>query len=227
MNITSTLPFTLLLILFSNQTLADKENDMWQQFKAQKGMKELDAEFAEPKPEPVIVERVIERVIEVQVPVVIVQPEPAPVVIVQPEPVITPELVPVSQPSVVTAELDGYMFKLGACQLAHRNIKCKLTINSAESDGELNLYATSGGQSSKLFDHNGNEYTVSTVIMGNKTHGNYVKNKYISGVTAKGTIEFTDVDTSTNSISMFDLSFYNHVTRKYRHVQFRDVILSL
>jgi len=193
MNISFTLSLTLLLIAFSNQALADKENDMWQQFKAQKGMKELDAEFddAKPQPEPRVVERVIERVIErpAPAPAPAPQAEPEPVVIAQPEAVPEAAPEPVSQPQVVTVESDGFIFKLGSCQLAHQNIKCQLTIASIEKDGELTLYSTNGWRSSKLFDHNGNEYHPSNITMGNKSAGNHVKNKYIAGVTARGSVE--------------------------------------
>ncbi len=233
MNISFTLPLTLLLIAFSNQALADRENDMWQQFKAQKGMKELDAEFGDtkpqPQPEPRVVERVIERVIERPAPAPAPQAEPEPVIIAQPEtiPEATPE--PVSQTSMVTIESDGYIFKLGSCKLAHLNIKCQLTIASIEKDGGLTLYSTYSSYSSKLFDYNGNEYHPSSVTMGNKSSGskNYVVNKYISGVTARGSIEFENVDSSTNSISMFELSLHNPATKKYKRIQFRDVALSL
>ena len=90
---------------------------MWQQFKAQKAMNELDAEFNKPAPapEPKVVERVVERVRIVE--------KPVPVAVAQPAPVIAPAPVSAPQPSMVTAESEGYIFKLGSCKLTHRNIK--------------------------------------------------------------------------------------------------------
>jgi hypothetical protein len=221
----------LLILTFSTQTLADRENDMWQQFKAQKGMKELDAEFDEPKsqPEPKVIEKVIERVIIQQVAVPVAapaQPQPEPVAVAQPAPV-TPAP---AQPSDVTVESDGYVFKLGSCELAHRNIKCKLTITSVGRDGDLTLLGTYGNRSSKLFDHNGNEYHPSSISMGNKSgtgRSSRIKNKYISDVTAKGGIEFANVDASTNSIALVELSIRNLATRKWNRIKFRGVSLSL
>lgn len=218
------LSFTLLFTLFSSQVLADRENDMWQQFKAQKAMNELDAEFNKPAPapEPKVVERVVERVriVEKPVPVAVVQPAP----VVAPTPVSTPSA---SQPLMVTAESEGYIFNLGACKLTHRNIKCQLTITSVDTDGELALYANYSSHSSKLYDHNGNEYQPSSIVMGNKTKGTYIKNKYISGVVAKGKMDFVNVDKSTNSISMIELSIHNYVTNKPSRIKFRNVPLSL
>lgn len=221
MNIFSTLSLTCLLTLFSNLSLADRESEMWQQFKAQKGMQELEAQFAEPKPEPEVVEKVIERVVEkpVYLPAPVAKTEP------EPTPAVGPE--PVTQPSAVTVESDGYIFKLSSCNLAHRNIKCQLNITSVDNDGELTLYGEYGNHSSKLFDRNGNEYQPSKVIMGNKNHKRKIRNKYISGVSAKGSIEYTNVDASTQSISMLELGLYNYNLRKYGRVQFRNVDLSL
>jgi len=79
-------------------------------------------------------------------------------------------------------------------------------------DGDLTLYATHGSYSSKLYDHNGNEYQPSSITMGNKSHGKYIQNTYISGVVAKGKVDFVNVNKSTNSISMFELSLHNSVT---------------
>ena len=210
-----TLTLTFLSILFSNQVLADRENDMWQQFKAQKAMNELDAQFNKPEPEPRVVKRIVERP----------APQPAPVVVAAP--VTAPALAPVSQPSMVTVESEGYIFKLGSCRLAHRNIKCPLMITSVDTDGDLTLYGTTGGTSSRLFDHNGNEYQPSTITMGNKSHSQQIRNRYISGVLARGNIEFVNVDSSTTSVSMFELSIHNYATGKYNKIQFRDVSLNL
>ena len=217
MNKYLTFTITILFIVFSTQTFADRENDLWQQFKAQKAMQELDAEFAKPAPEPVVVERVIERVVERPAP----QPQPVAVQV----PVISSP--PVLSPSAVTVESDGFIFSLEACRLAHRNIKCQLSVTSVGNDGELTLYASNGSLSSRLFDHHGNEYQPSTIFMGNKNNGSYIQNRYISDVVAKGKVEFANVDTSTNSISMFELSFHNTVTREYKRIKFRDVTLSL
>lgn len=217
MNKYLTITLTILFIVFSAQALADRENDMWQQFKAQKAMQELDAEFAKPAPEPVVVERVIERVVERPAP----QPQPVAVQV----PVISPP--PVLSPSAVIVESDGFIFSLEACRLAHRNIKCQLSVTSVDNDGELSLYASYGSASSRLFDHNGNEYQPATISMGNKNNGRYVKNRYISGVVAKGRVEFVNVDTSTNSISMFELNIRNTMTGKYNRIKFRDVTLNL
>ncbi len=94
-------------------------------------------------------------------------------------------------------------------------------------DGDPTLYATHGSYSNKLYDHNGNEYQPSSIAMGNKTKGTYIKNKYISGVVAKGKVDFFNVDKSTNSISMLELSIYNYVTNKSSRIKFRNVPLSL
>ncbi len=220
MNKISSFLLTFLFMVFSNQVLADRENDMWQQFKAQKAMNELDAEFNKRKPEPEVVEHV--RIVERPVPQPQLQPQP---VAVTPVPV--PVSAPMSEPAMVTVESQGFVFKLGACRLAHQNIKCQLTIASVETDGHLTLYGTYGSVSSKLFDHNGNEYMPSTIAMGNKNNSAQVNNKYISGVEARGNVEFTNVGSSTNSIAMFELSFHNHVIRKRKSVQFRNVPLSL
>jgi len=147
---------------------------MWQQFKAQKAMDELDAEFNKPAPvpEPKVVERVVERVriVEKPVSVAVVQLGSAPA------PVIAPTLVSAPQPSMVTAESEGYLFKFGLCKLTHRNIKCQLTITS---------------------------------------------------VVAKGKVDFSNVDKSTNSISMFELSVHNYVTNKASRIKFQNVPLSI
>lgn len=207
----------------SNQVLADRENDMWQQFKAQKGTQELDAQFEQDQPEqkPLVIERIIERVV--------VLPAAEPVPVMKPESVTIeqPEAEPVSQPAMVTVESNGYIFKLGSCKLAHRDIKCQLTITSIGKDGELDLYGNYSNHSSKLYDHNGNEYQPSQISMGNKMGRNHIRNKYISDVTAKGGIEFQNIETSTRSISMLELGLYNRVANKRQRIQFRDVTLSL
>lgn len=216
---------TLLFILISNQTLADRENEMWQQYKAKKGIEELDALFEEktsrpePKPEPVVVERVI----VVPAPVA----EAKPVAVVTPEPKPVPKPVPALKPETVTVEADGYVFNLGSCNLSRRNIKCQLTIESVSKDGELQMFGSSGYRSSKLFDRNGNEYSPTMITMGNKSSLNYVRNKYISGVRAKGFVEFENVNQNTQSISMFELSVQNVVTRRAKRIQFRDVALNM
>ncbi len=217
----------MLCILFSTSALADRENDMWQQFKAQKGVSELDAEFAEPasapppEPEVRIVERIVEveKVVEVQVPV---PAAPTPQAVPQPVPVAAPE-----SSSMVTVESDGYVMKMGDCKLAYRNIKCKLTIVNMETDGMLIIYANYSSYSSRLFDRNGNEYVPSNVRMGNKNNGRYIKNKYIQGVTAKGSVEFKNVNVETKAISLFELSYYNEVTKKHDRLLFRNVNLNI
>ncbi len=220
MTISTTLPLTLFLVLFSAQSLADRENDMWQQFKAQKGMSELDAQFAEPAPAPAAEPevRVVERIVEVEVEVP-VQAAPAP----QAQPI--PKLDSMS--SMITVESDGYVLKMGDCKLAYRNIKCKLSIVNMEADGGLSLYANYSSYSSRLYDRNGNEYVPSNVSIGNKNNDRYITNKYVQGVTAKGTVEFKNVNVETKAIALFELSIHNAETGKYNRLQFRNVNLSL
>lgn len=220
----NTLPLSLsfFLIIFSCSSLADRENDMWQQFKAQKGMKELDAEFESPKPEPEprVIERVVEKVIIKEVPVQ--APAPQPVTIAKP----APEAVqPVQAGSSIMVENEGYIFNFGPCKLAHKNIKCPITIKNPSSDGELGLIAKSGSYVSKLFDQNGNEYYAANVTMANKNASGMVTNRYISGITVKGHIDFNNIDNSTNLISMFDLVLRNYTINKFRRIQFRNVPL--
>ncbi|VAW72504.1 hypothetical protein MNBD_GAMMA10-43 [hydrothermal vent metagenome] len=225
MNKIFTLSFTLLSVLVSSQSMADMKNDQWQQYKAQKGIQELDAQFTKPAPAPAPQPEheehepnVIIQVIESPAPA----PEAAPVVE-------TVEPVAEQEPShsMVTVEFDGYVFKFGACKLAHRNIKCALTITSADTDGSLYLYATNGGSSSKLFDRNGNEYHPATIAIGNKSNSRYIKSRYIAGVTARGSVEFVNIKNDTRSISMFELGIQNIATNKAGVIQFRDVNLSL
>jgi len=212
-------------LILANPSFAG-EKEMWQQFRAQQGQKELDSEFESKKAEPEvrIETRVVEKVVikEVLVPVPVQIPEPAPQT--QPEPV-TPEA-PVADNSV-TVEVDGYVFKLKDCKLAHRNIKCGLSILSSENDGNLTLYATNGSHSSKLFDRTGNEYHPNKISMGNKSHLRHILNKYVSGVVAKGSLHFENVNESTQSIALMELSFYNNDSRKYNRVKFRNVNLSM
>jgi len=229
MNITISLPITFLVALLSTPALADRESDMWQQFKAQKGISELDAEFAEPapapapKPEVKIVERIVEveKIFEVEVPV------PA-TPVAQPLADVVPTPAPVSDSSMVTAESDGYVVKFGDCKLAYRNIKCKLNIVNMQTDGSLSIYGHyNKPRSSKLYDRNGNEYWPTSVSMGNKNNKGYITNKYIQGVTAKGAVDFSNVHADTKSIALFELSIHNSETRKYNRLQFRNVNLNI
>jgi len=231
MNKIVTLSFTLLSVLISSQSMADMKNDQWQQYKAQKGVQELDAQFAKPEPEPAPAPQPVHEEHEPKVIIQVIE-RPAPAAEVVPvaetEPVDIAEPVAEQEPShsMVTAESDGYVFKFGACKLAHRNIKCALTITSADTDGSLTLYAKSS-YSSKLFDRKGNEYNPATIAVGNKSNSQYIKSRYIAGVTARGSVEFVNINKGTRSISMFELAIHNYVTNKAGTIQFRDVNLSL
>jgi hypothetical protein len=223
---------SLLLLGFccvTTDTYAD-EPDQWQQFRAHKGINELDAQFNEPKakPEVQVVEKIIEVEKIVEVEKVVIKEVPmehehtqathAP----EPEPVVVTD-----SDSVVTVESDGYVFKLQNCQMSRRNIKCNLSILSVERDGNLGLYSANGSYPSKLFDRNGNEYIPSKISMGNKSNNNFVKNQYIAGVTAKGTINFENIENSTQSIALIDLSYHDYADNKPKHIKFRNVHLNL
>ncbi len=206
----------------SSVTYAD-ESDQWQQFRAHKGMQELDAQFDQPKAEPEV--RIVEKIIEVEkiVEVEKVVIQEVAVTHREPQPA---EVVPASDADI-TVESDGYVFTLGNCQMSRRNIKCDLKIMSAERDGNLSLYSANGSYPTKLFDRNGNEYIPSKISMGNKSHNNYIKNQYIAGVTAKGSISFENIDKSTQSIALLDLSYHDYADGKPKHIKFRNVNLNL
>ena len=217
----ATFPLLLIFLLsvLSTQANADRENDMWQQFKASKGMQELDAQFDPPKPppepQPKVVERIIEKVVIKEVPVHVTAP------VANSTPI--PEFI--QRTSAITVENDGYIFNMGPCKIAHKNIKCPLSIQSPESDGTLSLIARAGGYSSKLFDHHGNEYLPVNIKVGNKSSATSVQNRYISGVTIKGQLDFNNVNNATKAIAMLELGLYNKTTKKYKHIQFRDVAM--
>ena len=219
--------FLILLFIFSANSACASERDQWQQFRAHKGMQELDAEFAPPKPEPEVrVEtRVIEKVIvkEVYVPApaaaaVAAMPVPEPVAVSAPTPVAD---------DAVTVESDGYVFKLSACRFTHGNIKCDLSILSPEHDGNLYIYGVSGGHSTRLFDRSGNEYHPSKVAMGNKSNRSSVRNRYVAGVTAKGSLHFENLDQSTKALSLLELALYNEESRKHNRIKFRNINLAM
>ena len=216
--------FLVLFFIFSAHSVSASENDQWQQFRAYKGMQELDAEFAPPKPEPEVrVEtRVIEKVIvkEVYVPAPAAA-APAPVSVAEPAPD-----EPVAD-DTVTVESDGYVFKLSGCRFSHGNIKCDLSIISPEHDGNLYIYGVSGGHSTRLFDRSGNEYHPSKVAMGNKSNRSSVRNRYVAGVTAKGSLHFENLDQSTKALSLLELSLYNEESRKYNRIKFRNINLAM
>jgi len=219
-------PFLLCSLLnITNIAYAD-ESDQWQQFRAHKGMNELDAQFDQPEPEVRVVEKVVEveKIVEIEVEKVVIKEVPVAVVQPQSEPVVI--AVPESD-SDITVESDGYVFKLGNCQMSRRNIKCDLKILSVEHDGSLALYSSNGSYSTKLFDRNGNEYIPSKISMGNKSNQKHITNQYIAGVTAKGSIIFENVDKSTQAIALIDLSYHDYTDRKYKHVKFRNVSLGL
>jgi hypothetical protein len=227
LKINTYLSILLISALSSSAPSYAGEKEMWKQFRAQQGQKELDSQFEEPRAEPEV--RVETRVVEKIVVKEVMVPVPTPVAVEKSEP--TPQnqpepVAPVADNSV-TVEADGYIFKLKACQLAHRNIKCELNILSNENDGNLTLYSTHGSHSSKLFDRSGNEYHPSKVAMGNKNHKQVIKNKYVAGVIAKGSMNFENVNESTKSIALIELSLYNNDNRKYNRIKFRNVNLSL
>jgi len=217
---------TLFSVFFytSTSVLASEsasERDQWQQFRAHKGIQELDAEFDKPQaqPEVRIEVREVEKIIIKEVPVAAV-PQP------EPELPATPVIASDSD-SMVTVESDGYIFKLGNCNLRSRNIKCSLSIVSIDRDETLNLYAKYSNISSKLFDSIGNEYVPNKITMGNKSNDRYINNQYIAGVTAKGSISFENIEKSTQSIALIDLSLYDSSDKKYKHIKFRNVKLAL
>jgi len=212
------IPFLVLCLLnITNIAYAD-ESDQWQQFRAHKGINELDAQFDQPEPEVRVVEKTVEveKVVIKEVPVAVTQPEPEPVAVTAP-----------ASDSDITVESDGYVFKLGNCLMSHRNIKCDLKILSVEHDGSLALYSAHGRYSTKLFDRNGNEYIPSKISMGNKSNQKHITNQYIAGVTAKGSINFENIDKSTQTIALIDLSYHDYTDRKYKHIKFRNVNLGL
>lgn len=222
MKTTSPLLLIIFLSALSTQANADRENDMWQQYKASKGMQELDAQFEEPKPpsepQPKVVERIIEKVVIKEVPVQVTAP------VVNTTPV--PDFIQPTSPSLaITVENDGYIFNMGPCKLANKDIKCPLTIQSPASDGTLSLIARAGGYSSRLFDRHGNEYLPINIKVGNKSSATVVQNRYISGVTINGQLDFSNVKNDTQAIAMLELGLYNKQTKKYKHIQFRDVAM--
>jgi len=213
------------LLHITNIAYAD-ESDQWQQFRAHKGINELDAQFDQPEPVVRVVEKVVEveKIVEVEVEKVVIKE--VPVAVAQPEAEPVAVAVPVSD-SNITVESDGYVFKLGNCQMSRRNIKCDLKILSVEHDGSLALYSAHGSYSTKLFDRNGNEYIPSKISMGNKSNKKHITNQYIAGVTAKGSINFENIGKSTQAISLIDLSYHDYSDRKYKHIKFRNVNLGL
>lgn len=225
----------LLILFFITTTQASaSERDQWQQFKAFKGMDELDAQFDKPKPKPEVrvetkvVEKIVEKVVIKEVPVEVIKEviKEVPVEVAA-EPAPAPVAEPVAD-NTITVESDGFVFKLSSCKSTHRNIKCDLRILNPEQDGSLTLYAGYNKHySSKLFDTVGNEYWSSKVTMGNKTHKNSIKNRYITGITAKGSLHFENLDKSTNAIALLELSYYNSSSDKLERIQFRNVGLEM
>jgi len=206
---------------FTGNAYSVSEQEQWQQFRAQQGMSELDAEFDTPtaKPEVRVEVKVVEKIIEVEK--VVIKEVPVPATSVEPISVAdTP-----TNSSDVVVESDGYVFTMKPCQISHRNIKCKLSILNPMSDGELSIYSTRGAYSSKLFDRSGNEYHPSRVSIGNKSDSSYIRNQYVEGVTAKGSLAFENIEKGTQSIALIDLSYYDHKDKNYKHIKFRDVDL--
>lgn len=202
---------------FTGNAYSVSEQEQWQQFRAQQGMSELDAQFDTPTARPEVRVEVVEKIIEVEK--VVIKEVPVPATPVEPTPVAdTP-----TNSSDVVVESDGYVFTMKPCQMSHRNIKCKLSVLNPTSDGELSIYSTRGAYSSKLFDRSGNEYHPSRVSIGNKSDSSYIRNQYIEGVTAKGSLAFENIEKSTQSIALIDLSYYDHKDKNYKHIKFRDV----
>lgn len=205
-----------------NSVLADRENDMWQQYRADKAINELDAEFDQVAPQPKVVERVIERVVEK--PVIVEQPEPQPAVAPQPEP--QPESDTAAQPGRVSVTMDGIVFDVYDCRLAQGTLQCGLDVISVGQDGDLKLYASYGSNSSRLFDAQGNEYSMASVAIGNKSHKRHMRKKFIADVRSKGRVEFQNVSSDTSSIAMLELVIHNFQHNQLRRVQFRNVALA-
>jgi len=226
LKITRFISLLVSFVIISSIPSYASERDQWQQFRAQQGMKELEAEFAQPKAEPEVrVEiREVEKIVIREVPV----PAPAPLA-VAPMPVAEPAAATPASDATVTVEADGFVFQLGGCRLASSNIKCDLSILSTEKDGTLILYSTYDYYklSSKLFDRLGNEYHPSKITMGNKSDVKSIENQYITGVTAKGSMYFENVDKSTKSIALIELSIHNRADKKNNRIKFRNVNLTI
>ena len=205
-----------------NPLLADRENDMWQQYRADKAMQELDAEFDQPAPQPKVIERVIERVVEK--PVVVERPAPQPAV--TPQPVPQPEPKVPAQPDRVSVTMDGIVFDVYDCRLAQGTLQCSLDVTSVGQDGDLKLYASYGSSSSRLFDAQGNEYSMASVAIGNKSHKRHMRKKFIADVRSKGRVEFQNVSSDTSDIAMLELVIHNYQHNQQRRVQFRNLALA-
>jgi len=214
-----------IIFLYSPFSMAS-ENDQWQQFKAHKGMQELDAQFEQPKPEVQIKTKVVEKVVEKVVVEKVYITTPAPSPAEQPAP---ETATPVAN-NELTEEVDGYVFKLSACSLSRKTIKCDLSIQSTEDDASLTLYTnynSSAGYVARLHDRNGYEYHASKVKMANKSSTKSIKNRYIAGITAKGSLHFSNVKSDTNGIALMYIGFLDHKVNRIKSVKFRNVTLSM
>ena len=122
-----------------------------------------------------------------------------------------------------TAEVDGVVFTLKACHLAHSELRCDLSVTSRDSDRWVEICAPCFGVNSRIIDSNGHQYDAVAAFLGSG---------YSSGATAllpsdvpmNVGVRFSNLQAAVTHVKLLEIQFALGL-RSHHEVRFRDIAL--
>ncbi len=117
-------------------------------------------------------------------------------------------------------ESQFFVFDLKQCRMSGSTVICELVITNTDADRVLRL-----GDSTKMFDDSGSEYSAKQVQVANK-EGDSVEPTLINGVATKARFTFEGVSPQATRISLLDIYGIPRVRDAQDfHIQFRNIPL--
>jgi len=167
------------------------ERDDWQQFRAQKGMEELEAQFAKPEPEVRVETKIVERIVIKEV--IKEVPVAAPIAVADavPEPVAKP------RPSHMSSDsLDGLTYTIRETKLEGDDLTVKFQVFSPDKDRVIGVRKAS-------IWVDGDEYSNARLNVGKSTGYGLASGITIPGdLKVNGAVVFKSVPKNTTSLDM-------------------------
>jgi hypothetical protein len=117
-----------------------------------------------------------------------------------------------------TLEAGGFIFQMMSSKLSNKTIKISFLITNKGKDKNFLMY---GGENSRLFDYEGNEYGAGKAQIGSSSRSNSsVSKTLISRIPIKASISFGGIPSEINGIAVLEIHCGDF------KVQFRNVPLS-
>lgn len=119
-------------------------------------------------------------------------------------------------PSGAKVERQGIVFALQGCQRSNETVHCHLVLTNQAQDQQVSIR----GNSTRVFDHFGNEIYSSRIALGSESGTRWVHRDLVRGVPIKASATFEGLAQEVRRLTLVEFDFYSFT------IQFKDVPIS-